>query len=119
MPPILEVSGLPTPTTRYPEKRKPLSDISFQVETGEFIAIVGPSGCGKSTLLLLNQRAPAAGRRFHSYKWGSTLKSQCRIGYNAAKRPAFRVEDDHPNAALGLEIQKKWIMPRKTASTGS
>lgn len=23
------------------------------------------------------------------------------------------------NAALGLEIQKKWIMPRKTASTGS
>ena len=28
-----------------------LSDISFNVDTGEFIAIVGPSGCGKSTLL--------------------------------------------------------------------
>lgn len=30
-----------------------LSDISFSLNKGEFIAIVGPSGCGKSTLLSL------------------------------------------------------------------
>ncbi len=29
-----------------------LSQISFDVEKGEFVTIVGPSGCGKSTLLL-------------------------------------------------------------------
>ena len=28
-----------------------LSDITFTVNTGDFVAIVGPSGCGKSTLL--------------------------------------------------------------------
>jgi putative ABC transport system ATP-binding protein len=30
-----------------------LVDVSFRVETGEFVGITGPSGCGKSTLLNL------------------------------------------------------------------
>ena len=33
-----------------------LTNISFAIEKGEFIAVTGPSGCGKSTLLLIPER---------------------------------------------------------------
>jgi energy-coupling factor transporter ATP-binding protein EcfA2/uncharacterized membrane protein len=36
----------------YPEQQgKALSDVSFSVRPGEFLALCGPSGCGKTTLL--------------------------------------------------------------------
>ena len=36
-----------------PDKFQVLTDVTFEVQTGEFLAIVGKSGCGKSTLLYL------------------------------------------------------------------
>lgn len=40
-----------------------LKDISFEINTGDFLIIFGPSGCGKSTLLhaLLGLEAPTSG----------------------------------------------------------
>ena len=49
---ILSITGLcKSFETEKKIKTQVLQDISFDVEKGDFIAIMGPSGSGKSTLL--------------------------------------------------------------------
>ncbi len=70
----------------YASKQPVLSDVSFQIEAGEHIAIVGPSGVGKTTLisLLLRFYQPISGeiwfdgRPASAYELSSLRR---RIGY--------------------------------------
>jgi len=58
----------------YPNGTQAISDVSFEVSTGEFVSVVGPSGCGKSTLLKI-----ASGLIKHSS--GSVTVEEDQIGY--------------------------------------
>ena len=91
-----------------PEGETPaLSNISFSVSEGEFIAIVGPSGCGKSTLLNLisGLLLPESGTIF--LKGHSVRDAGTEIGYMLQKDHLFEWRSVYRNVILGLEIQKK------------
>ena len=82
-----------------------LSDISFAMKEGEFVAVVGPSGCGKSTLLSLvcGLLQPEKGRiRVR----GKELKeSTTNIGYMLQHDQLFEWRTIYNNVILGLEVQ--------------
>ncbi len=49
--PLIEISHLSKSYRRGDQVIPVLSDITFDIATGEFLALIGPSGSGKSTLL--------------------------------------------------------------------
>lgn len=52
--------------SKYYNRRVALSDITIEIEKGEFVLVMGPSGAGKSTLLrmLIGAEQPDAGQIF-------------------------------------------------------
>lgn len=84
-----------------------LTDISFQVQQGEFIAIVGPSGCGKSTLLSLisGLLLPESGSILFEDQEKTSFRE--KIGYMLQKDHLFEWRTIYGNVNLGLEIQHK------------
>jgi len=84
-----------------------LTQISFSVKEGEFIAIVGPSGCGKSTLLhiIAGLLPPENGRiTFHG---NVNPDHKINIGYMLQKDELLEWRSIYSNVILGLEIQHK------------
>ena len=84
-----------------------LSNTSFFINPGEFLAVVGPSGCGKSTLLSLlsGLLQPEEGSILID---GIPIRdSPATIGYMFQKDHLFEWRTIYGNVSLGLEIQKK------------
>lgn len=86
---------------------KALSNISFTINKGEFVAIVGPSGCGKSTLLsiIAGLFQPEEGSVVFTDQ--SDHVDHSLIGYMLQHDHLFEWRSVYQNAVLGLEIQKK------------
>lgn len=81
-----------------------ISNISFGVTEGEFVAVVGPSGCGKSTLLsiIAGLLAPEEGTIIVNNPDGSLHYP--RIGYMLQHDHLFEWRTVYKNVTLGLEI---------------
>lgn len=107
MKPLLELKNVSYAYHSKNGETYALSDISFQVQKGEFIAIVGPSGCGKSTLLSLiaGLLIPESGVILSDGKEAASFRGN--TGYMLQKDHLFEWRTIYQNVTLGLEIQHK------------
>jgi len=99
-----------------------LNDVSFEVEEGEFIAIIGPSGSGKTTLLhtIAGLEKPTSGKVYfydkniyEMNKKDLTILRREKVGiiyqfYNLI--PTLTVEE---NITLPVELDKKRVDRKK------
>ena len=107
MNPLLEIRNVSLSYHTVSGETKALSNISFDLMPGEFLAVVGPSGCGKSTLLnLICGMLPA--------EEGTILMNGIppspgdpRIGYMLQKDHLLEWRNIYRNVLLGLEIRRE------------
>ena len=107
MKPLLEIRNVSLSYHTVSGETKALSNISFDLMPGEFLAVVGPSGCGKSTLLnLICGMFPA--------EEGTILMNGIppspgdpRIGYMLQKDHLLVWRNIYRNVLLGLEIRRE------------
>ena len=115
---ILKVENLSKIYGKGDAKVIALNNISFEVEEGEFIAIIGPSGSGKSTLLhtIAGLEKPTSGKVYfydkniyEMNKKALTILRRQQIGiiyqfYNLI--PTLNVEE---NILLPIELDRKKV----------
>ncbi len=84
-----------------------VDDFSFELNNGEFVAIVGPSGCGKSTILsiLCGLEKASSGDILYD--------DNLRFGYMLQKDNLFEWRNIYKNCLLGLEIQNNLTIESK------
>lgn len=113
MSPLLEISHLSYAYHSIDGETYALSDLNFQVEKGEFIAIVGPSGCGKSTLLSLISGLLQPENGTILLDGRPISQTRANVGYMLQKDHLLEWRTIYQNVILGLEIQHKLTTENK------
>ena len=87
--------------SKYYDRRLALSDITLEVEKGEFILLMGPSGAGKSTLLklLIAAERPEEGQIF--------MQGRSLAKLRPSEIPLLRRK-------VGVVLQDFRLLPKKT-----
>jgi NitT/TauT family transport system ATP-binding protein len=91
--PLLRIDGV---SKRFENQVIALSDVSLNIQAGEFVSLLGPSGCGKSTLLGLIG--------------GLGIPSEGTIDWPQSTYDA----DGHPERSLGIVFQEPTLLPWRT-----
>lgn len=97
---ILEVRNLEKNYYTKDGEIKAIDNISFDVNQGDFIAIVGPSGCGKSTLLSILSGI------ISKDSGNIRLINDAKFGYMLQQDTLFDWLNILDNCMLGLKIKK-------------
>lgn len=95
---ILEIKNLKKIYHTKQQETVAVDDFSFDLNEGEFVAIVGPSGCGKSTILsiLCGLENKSDGQII--------LDDDIKIGYMLQNDSLFEWRNILNNCLIGLEI---------------
>ena len=103
--PLLELKHISKSFAHSKGTLRVLEDVSFNIEEGEFVALVGPSGCGKSTLLrIINGIMPmTAGQVLYQGRQVDGINLECALVFQSfALLPWLSVKS---NVELGLEAR--------------
>ncbi|MFQ6069106.1 MAG: metal ABC transporter ATP-binding protein [Candidatus Aminicenantales bacterium] len=94
---------------------KVLEDVSFNIESGDFLAIIGPNGSGKTTLIkiILGLLKPSSGEVVIMRKAVDQFKEWTKIGYVPQK--ATHIDSLFP--ASVKEVVEMALSSRKGKST--
>ena len=102
---ILELKSIYYAYHNMEGETRALTDISFTMKEGEFVAIVGPSGCGKSTLLSIISGLLTPEKGLIKINGKYLRESTTNIGYMLQHDQLFEWRTIYHNVILGLEIQ--------------
>ena len=87
-----------------------LNNISFEVEEGEFIAVIGPSGSGKSTLLhtIAGLEKPTSGK---VYFYGKSMYEMSKKELTILRREKIGIIYQFFNLIPTLNVEENIILP--------